>query len=121
MKQPIDWYDEDDNEEIEENLDFEDLSHTLIPFIKKGKQERSKPKSKTKSKPKGKQPAQCPECNKMFTQAGQMKLHQKSIHQGIRFQCSYCATSATTKSNLNKHVKICHPTLSEKFSNFKAC
>ena len=52
---------------------------------------------------------ECPECGRLFTHGGQLNLHIKSIHLGIKHQCNFCEHKATQKSNLKAHVKARHP------------
>ena len=62
----------------------------------------------TKNKPRSNKAAQCPECYKTFTQAGNMKIHVRTVHQRQLFKCEFCDISRTTKGNLNQHIKKCH-------------
>ena len=50
----------------------------------------------------------CPECGAGFTQNYHMKLHYKSIHQGIKYPCSQCDYQATQSTHLRSHVKTKH-------------
>ena len=53
---------------------------------------------------------ECPDCGRTFTQRGQLNLHIRSIHQGIRqHHCNFCEYKATMKFNLKVHLKSRHP------------
>ena len=52
---------------------------------------------------------ECPDCGRTFTQRGQLNLHIRSIHHGIRqHHCNFCEYKATTKFNLKVHLKSRH-------------
>ena len=51
---------------------------------------------------------QCNSCDKEYKSAASLKLHCKSIHEGITYQCKICQHKANRKSNLTTHVKIVH-------------
>ena len=46
----------------------------------------------------------CDECGKCFTQSGGVYSHKMSAHKGIRHPCEHCQYTATTKSNLKRHI-----------------
>ena len=126
-KAEVSWYDEDDHCEVEEDLDLIEDTVNQKKKVKgvqcpKCKKVLSRleahlrsvrpctipkpPKKATQIKYK---PSQCPECKKVFTQRVNMKIHLKSIHQGIKVKCDYCGKTATTKSNLKKHIRLYCP------------
>ena len=54
----------------------------------------------------GQKDYKCTECNKLFSQAGNLKSHIKSIHRDERpFKCSLCDKSFKQKDSLNCHIK----------------
>ena len=54
------------------------------------------------------QPINCPDCEKQFSQKGTMRIHHKSVHQGVEYPCSQCDFKAKDKGYLKKHVKSQH-------------
>ena len=125
----VTFYASGDSEEIDEpffNVDSKDKLHQTI-----NKEEENKPadvslnnstytlrerksthkKAQNKDKPK-KAAHQCPQCDKTFTQAANVKVHVKTVHQKQIFKCQFCDKSRTTQGNLNQHIKKCH---SDKF------
>merc|ERR1712025_1505144 len=46
----------------------------------------------------------CPECGKYFEKKGNMKVHVKTVHYGLKeFQCQKCELCFFTKRNLQVH------------------
>ena len=65
---------------------------------------QSKPQRNKKRK--GEYP--CKECEYVATQAGNLKTHIESKHEGVRYLCSKCEYAATTASYLQRHFKSNH-------------
>ena len=42
-------------------------------------------------------------CNYKATQKGNLKEHQKSVHDGRKYHCNHCSYQATTNGNLKEH------------------
>ena len=56
---------------------------------------------------KGQKDYQCSECNKLFSQSGNLKSHIQSIHRTERpFKCSLCDQSFKQTDGLKRHSKI---------------
>ena len=56
----------------------------------------------------------CPECGKYFEKKGNMKVHVKTVHYGLKeFQCQKCELCFFTKRNLQVHEEKVHPELRE--------
>ena len=41
-----------------------------------------------------------------------LKTHKESVHDGLKYGCPYCQIKCSTKGNMNKHVRISHPSSS---------
>jgi len=52
----------------------------------------------------------CPyqNCDRKFSQTGQVKLHIESDHKGKRLECEICGRSFKCKGELNRHKKKTH-------------
>ena len=50
---------------------------------------------------------QCPQCDKRFESPKSLSNHQ-AVHDG-KTTCNICGKVESTRSNLNRHVKITHP------------
>ena len=37
-----------------------------------------------------------------------LKIHVKSVHEGVKYICEHCDYKATTRSNLKIHIKSVH-------------
>ena len=57
----------------------------------------------------GRRQFNCDSCEKSFTQAGNLKVHIKTLHEGQRYyRCDYCGKSSTTSGNLKDHIQTIH-------------
>ena len=52
--------------------------------------------------------ANCPDCEKHFSQRIAMLIHHKSIHQGVQFPCGQCDYKAKFQSVLKTHIQSNH-------------
>jgi len=50
----------------------------------------------------------CEKCDKQFTGESGLYLHNKSVHEGVRYSCNQCDYKATQKSKLKRHVNSIH-------------
>ena len=50
---------------------------------------------------------QCPQCDKRFESPKSLSNHQ-AVHDG-KTTCTICGKVESTRSNLNRHLKITHP------------
>ena len=50
----------------------------------------------------------CDQCDQSFTRAGSLQRHEKSVHGGLRFECTICNKTFTQKSGLDYHKKTVH-------------
>ena len=51
----------------------------------------------------------CDSCGKSFTQAGTLRIHIKTIHEGHKdFKCDSCGKSFTQAGDLRQHIKTIH-------------
>ena len=48
---------------------------------------------------------QCNQCDEKFTAHGNLKRHQVSVHEGVKYQCDY---KATLHQSLKKHKRSVH-------------
>lgn len=48
----------------------------------------------------------CPvnDCKKTFTTKYNLKSHQRSVHEGLKFKCENCNGEYAKKSNLTRHT-----------------
>ena len=134
------WYDEDDASEVEEDLDFENVSakkdgkkiykSAQCPECKKVFTQKSSMKLHLRTIHQGiktlkrisYKPAQCPECKKMFTQKPSMKLHLRTIHHKDDFkhvQCPKCEKVLSSKTSLTTHLKSVRPCTIAELANQK--
>ncbi|CAH0549710.1 unnamed protein product, partial [Brassicogethes aeneus] len=44
----------------------------------------------------------------MLSYKDSLKRHIKTRHEGIKYSCSHCSKSYTSKVNLNEHVRSKH-------------
>jgi len=51
--------------------------------------------------------AECPMCGKRISNLNQ---HIRVVHKQIKFNCSLCIKKYNTRSELQKHVRVAHPT-----------
>ncbi len=51
----------------------------------------------------------CDKCHKQFTTSGGLKIHIKSEHENIRYQCNWCGQRSKYSSNFKYHVDAFHP------------
>ena len=54
---------------------------------------------------------ECAKCEFKTNSKQSLKVHEDSIHNGVRYPCEHCEYKATQKSSLNRHVKNRHSTL----------
>ena len=50
----------------------------------------------------------CNYCDYTRENRSHVKIHQESVHEGIRYECDQCDQITTTKSDLNRHKRIKH-------------
>ena len=50
----------------------------------------------------------CDVCDRNFTQLAQLKSHNESVHQGIRYRCDFCSREFSIKGELTRHKKRVH-------------
>ena len=46
---------------------------------------------------------ECDDCVKQFNSNEALKYHKKSVHDGVRFTCSYCNHTSSSAQNLKRH------------------
>ena len=47
-------------------------------------------------------------CGKVFNQKGNLDLHIKGIHMGIKYMCDICNYQTAQKGNLATHIQSKH-------------
>ena len=51
----------------------------------------------------------CKQCEKTFTDSGNLKRHVKAVHEGTKdYKCDYCGKSFSEPGKLKRHVKAVH-------------
>ena len=45
-------------------------------------------------------------CDYQARQHSHLKVHEKSVREGVKYSCSMCDYQATTQSNLKRHEKF---------------
>ena len=55
-------------------------------------------------KVKGVRSIKCDDCEIVFITRMGLRLHRRSIHEGIRYFCDYCDFQTTTQGNLKIHT-----------------
>ena len=50
----------------------------------------------------------CTECNYNARRQGNLKLHVAAVHEGVKYSCSECNYNATTPGNLKLHMTAVH-------------
>ena len=50
----------------------------------------------------------CNQCNHRATCKGNLKIHIRAIHEGVKFPCNYCGYRTTQKESLQKHLRAIH-------------
>ena len=53
---------------------------------------------------KGRQ-VKCPDCDKIFSSAGNVSNHRKVAHKGVQYQCKICQRQFTTLQSLQDHSR----------------
>jgi len=53
----------------------------------------------------------CDKCDFKSNRKDGLKIHTESVHMGIRQNCSLCSFTATNKANINAHIRKMHTTL----------
>ena len=56
---------------------------------------------------------QCKQCKKIFSGAGALYTHQKSVHDGVKYACNQCDKQYTTQGDLRRHIESKHGGVSE--------
>ena len=52
---------------------------------------------------------QCNHCGKIFTQAGNLRIHIKAVHEGVKEHvCNHCGKGFSQAGNLKTHVEAVH-------------
>ena len=51
---------------------------------------------------------QCDECHGKFATIGNLKFHEKLIHENIKYQCERCNYKSATQGNLKNHKRSIH-------------
>ena len=49
-------------------------------------------------------PYKCNDCEKTFRGSSGLNQHNKAIHEGVTYDCSYCDYKAKLNSNLKRHI-----------------
>ena len=99
------------NASNEENLKFGDLNNSTLESNNDKLMNSSKDLSKSvHEEPKTVQEEtnNCDVCNKLFKSKQTLKVHNDSIHRGIKFSCETCGKSFTQKSAVKVHMKNLH-------------
>ena len=84
-----------------EGIYYKELMKNTKPF-------RNPPKKKVKIEPEDQGPFQCHKCPKTFKLPRSLKIHIRSIHEGLLFHCEQCPATFSTKGHLNQHMKAAH-------------
>ena len=50
----------------------------------------------------------CSVCDTSFSAKSSLKLHEASIHKGVRFSCQVCGEQFKQKGNLTRHFNSFH-------------
>ena len=50
----------------------------------------------------------CKQCDKSYTGRGALRRHNKSAHEGLKFECKKCDYKAPQKIHLTKHIQSIH-------------
>ena len=50
----------------------------------------------------------CPHCSKKFNQAGTLGAHIKVAHEGLKYPCDQCGVKVTEKKSLRQHIESVH-------------
>jgi KRAB domain-containing zinc finger protein len=53
---------------------------------------------------------ECPVCHKEFGEAGSLKVHRESVHEGVRYECPMadCDKSYAYKGRCVSHIRLEH-------------
>ena len=50
----------------------------------------------------------CDNCSKTFSNIGDLKKHEKSVHYGEKRECEVCGVKFSRHDNLQEHMKLFH-------------
>ena len=50
----------------------------------------------------------CNQCDQQFARHDNLKIHIQSKHKGVKYPCNQCDYQATQKNNLTTHIKMKH-------------
>ena len=50
----------------------------------------------------------CNQCDKKYSQMGHLTQHRKTVHEGVRYACTFCEHTTGDFSNIRKHLKRWH-------------
>ena len=56
----------------------------------------------------------CDQCEKQYTEKGNLTRHVKSTHNSVKHACDYCQIPFTIKGNLDRHIQKMHARHSQK-------
>ena len=59
---------------------------------------------------------QCDQCDKVYAHKGELQIHIRSDHEGIRYECDQCDKSFKKRSHLNIHINSVHKGIQYKCS-----
>ena len=66
-------------------------------------------KNHVKTVHEGRKDYKCSQCDKFFSQQGNLKAHIKTIHEGVKdFRCDICGDAFGYSYELKKHTKTFH-------------
>ena len=103
-----------DSQDIIKGLDKEKIGHITAADVVKIKAETVDVNfvesiNETKCiKLKGSRSIKCDDCELVFITRMGLRLHRRSIHEGIRYFCDYCDFQATTQGHLKIHRQSKH-------------
>lgn len=93
--------DEGDKKMVEEATEFLANVQKQVVKVKKEPRVKKEPTTSTDS-------LKCEECGQVFTFIGNLRRHNMSVHQGVKYGCDECDYKATQSTDIKRHKAFKH-------------
>ena len=93
--------DEGDKKMVEEATEFLTNVQNQVAKVKKEPRVKKEPTNSTDA-------LKCEECGQVFTFIGNLRRHNMSVHQGVKYGCDECDYKATQSTDIKRHKAFKH-------------